>query len=907
MASGGPAVRSETKPPAITLSDFYSVKKRSTVRKIQKPYEEISAAAKAKGITVVKEMQERGYKDFDSFNKGCGQFPMTCWVTEFAELGSGYVLYFHFLTFVGLLLLVLFLLQLPVMKTYGDYNWLHGWQWSSWEAAFQSKDSCECIGDNNGITGLPGVQAQSNYGKSCAAWDAPTSIDTCQEGQDCKVSRPGQWMCQKWCFAAPHCPARFHEENPSASNVHYKGLVKSYSFCHSEEDQAAALQPCTGVTSENIAFAELGVDLGMDTYTIGSHWLTPGNLGPDQAIMAWIPTLYFVCVCLVCFMILVAYQRMVITDHKVDADNLLPNDFAILVRGFPKTATDEKQIMQWFADNAIPGKRTEIVKVVIGWDVEEFRQHLKQLQKLSARLKKVEPDSDEAVEIKKMQQDIATVLHSVAPDKAARLQSSGVNVVVFRHHFDMKAVVRRWNSFSARWLYSDSNGICPGSTLPLFPLGGKNVCKLKVQRAPNPGDINWEELAVPYGERMKMLMKTNFVMLLLIGATFIITYFMNILQKRTQEIANHIHGEKRFGMQAVSFLPATVVALMNVILAMAARALGKKEFHDTKTTEEFSQAMKMSWGMILNTMGVILFQNAQPKEWYMRGGLVENLGPMLLMNSLGQTLMPMFEMNYWMSHFYRRKLTSEKIAQMNETITSCVGKKDPESAKKLKQVKAQVQEWKTHFAPEVMDQPRRFAIALQICFCCIFFTPVMPWVPLVGLLGIVLQYWMDKYMLLRKYRRPEIPANANLVMFSLKFIKYFAPLGLTISAWLFLTPSYREKGLTMFFMQLSLAVAAAFSFAVPLRIWAKCLLGCCGEPVKTDDTDYYAAQYMWSKEMKYHKDQFIYKKLPDSVNPEYLKPGQSAAIRPKVCNVLSASLQDRRRQGDVWRCCDIRG
>jgi len=35
--------------------------------------------------------------------------------------------------------------------------------------------------------------------------------------------------------------------------------------------------------------------------------------------------------------------------------------------------------------------------------------------------------------------------------------------------------------------------------------------------------------------------------------------------------------------------------------------------------------------------------------------------------------------------------------------------------------------------------------------------------------------------------------------------------------------------------------------------------------------DYYIAQHMWSREMKYHKDQFLYKALPEEKNPEMLK------------------------------------
>jgi hypothetical protein len=36
---------------------------------------------------------------------------------------------------------------------------------------------------------------------------------------------------------------------------------------------------------------------------------------------------------------------------------------------------------------------------------------------------------------------------------------------------------------------------------------------------------------------------------------------------------------------------------------------------------------------------------------------------------------------------------------------------------------------------------------------------------------------------------------------------------------------------------------------------------------------------MWSKEMKYHKDHFLYAKLPEKLNPEFLEPGQTCVTK----------------------------
>ena len=65
---------------------------------------------------------------------------------------------------------------------------------------------------------------------------------------------------------------------------------------------------------------------------LNAAYLTPANLGPDEANAPIVPTMYTVCVIALCVMILFAYSTQVLTDHKVDAGTTSPNDFAIMVK-----------------------------------------------------------------------------------------------------------------------------------------------------------------------------------------------------------------------------------------------------------------------------------------------------------------------------------------------------------------------------------------------------------------------------------------------------------------------------------------------------------------------------------------------------------------------------------------------
>jgi len=49
----------------------------------------------------------------------------------------------------------------------------------------------------------------------------------------------------------------------------------------------------------------------------------------------------------------------------------------------------------------------------------------------------------------------------------------------------------------------------------------------------------------------------------------------------------------------------------------------------------------------------------------------------------------------------------------------------------------------------------RFANTANLFLTSIFFTPLIPFAPIVALFGMIFAYWVDKWMLLRRHKRPE--------------------------------------------------------------------------------------------------------------------------------------------------------
>jgi len=159
-------------------------------------------------------------------------------------------------------------------------------------------------------------------------------------------------------------------------------------------------------------------------------------------------------------------------------------------------------------------------------------------------------------------------------------------------------------------------------------------------------------------------------------------------------------------------------------------------------------------------------------------------------------------------------------------------------------------------------------------------------------------------LLLRWHQRPIRPVSADMANLSLRFIKYTTPCTLAFMSWIYLSPSAEDKSVILSNFLMSLLIGGLFSFACPLSLWMRLWLSMpCNRTITTaeHEEDYYHAQHMWSKEMKYHKDQFIYKNLPEAKNPEMLSPGVTVAAKPEDMKdsygVSAAKMADAATDG----------
>uniref|UniRef100_A0A7S4VKG7 WWE domain-containing protein n=1 Tax=Alexandrium monilatum TaxID=311494 RepID=A0A7S4VKG7_9DINO len=328
------------------------------------------------------------------------------------------------------------------------------------------------------------------------------------------------------------------------------------------------------------------------------------------------------------------------------------------------------------------------------------------------------------------------------------------------------------------------------------------------------------------------------------------------------------------------------------------------EYQETWGQQEFSQGYKMTFSMIANTALVVLFINFHPRDWFRTGGLVADIFYMLIVDSIVARLCLFFDMTYTFNYFFRQQLTDEKIQKLNDTMEKNYPPKSPEQEEAIENLVSEIDGYKQAFEPEEIDNPDRYARVLTTFLCSVFFAPVLPAAPLIGTIGLLLQYVLDKILLLKWFKRPR-PQNEVQAMWSMLMLKYLAPFALSAGVLIFLMPLWKEKRQVMSFFIASLFISLIMAiFPARIMAWFNIFGWISRLWRRRRDTtshsrfqDYYHAQHMWPKDMIYHLDQPLYKQLykaKKGSNPGILRPDQDhltqvADLKAK----FTASVKDK--------------
>lgn len=252
-----------------------------------------------------------------------------------------------------------------------------------------------------------------------------------------------------------------------------------------------------------------------------------------------------------------------------------------------------------------------------------------------------------------------------------------------------------------------------------------SFANIRVEGAPEPSDIYWVNLRM---KPMKRFMIKICVYLLLFVALFI-----------SFIIINSLNSIKHNNSKIVSVAGSILLISFNAILGKLVRLLTRFERHPTWSDYTRSVTNKLCLIVCLNTIIIPLFANNDMDKWYDNGGLADDIFYVVIANAIIPNLTYIFKIPYIIKLLKRYNL--QRRSSQGQPLN-------------ISQARAN----ELYEGPE-FDLSSRTAHIVKTFILCIAYSPLVPVAIPISICGLIIEYWISKYMLLRVHTRPRNYGN----------------------------------------------------------------------------------------------------------------------------------------------------
>lgn len=176
-------------------------------------------------------------------------------------------------------------------------------------------------------------------------------------------------------------------------------------------------------------------------------------------------------------------------------------------------------------------------------------------------------------------------------------------------------------------------------------LGGRLIT---VERAAEPSDIFWENMAINDKTRLKRKIITWLVTLLLLVIVTVITLAINYLVNVLVDQRGHNGKVIDILIYLTSLGKSIIVASINLILRTVMRGLTSKERDKTYTNYNASVTIKLYIAMFINTAIIPYITKFDKNDWFGIGGLVVDIYLIMILINFFNPFFYYFNFTYFM-------------------------------------------------------------------------------------------------------------------------------------------------------------------------------------------------------------------------------------------------------------------
>ena len=479
-----------------------------------------------------------------------------------------------------------------------------------------------------------------------------------------------------------------------------------------------------------------------------SNWAitsSAGNQGRPEnhtVLPLWQSILHIIAMILILISYYWLRTWLIQQENVIDEMMTTPSDYTVRIQGL-KRRFDKEKLKEFLKNNGrSDGQIAQVVKMNIPIDISEYVTVVRDVNAIRSKLTYIEryvnergtvpthccrtlDKQDLERKLEKLTQKLVKIEEKYAsPDQKSSL-ALGEVFVTFQTQGDVTAVIENLSGDTItrflRRLFG--SGSFDSLLFERRPLNGK--------RAPEPSDIIWENLGAGFLKKWLLRCMTTFVTILILCICFAMIYGCTIYRQDINDTYTRSETQTFSDLsknRMASILPALGVIAINFVLARLIRLFSSFEKITTFTGYNTSVAVKLTIAQCINTALIAIIVSPDSDDWFTPYGLVVNMTYIFISNTVVGALVSIISPVYLIKTIRKWSARRDKFLVQGQANTLYEG-------------------------PPV-DMAQRYANVAKTLIVVFAYAPIIPLGFLFGLATLVLDYWVDKILLLRRHARP---------------------------------------------------------------------------------------------------------------------------------------------------------
>ena len=453
--------------------------------------------------------------------------------------------------------------------------------------------------------------------------------------------------------------------------------------------------------------------------------------------------------------------------NEIDFKEQSPSDYTLIISDIPKEQYKPDPLKNDYLD---PEDNVDIKEINLTYKYTEIKNLKKELIGIKKKIKNNKSTGyyEEGILCCKNKKKLSTLITrekqilkvmNKLEDDYSKNSFNGVAFITFNTEKEASNYEKKYPTTFIGKLF-----INIGKSISLCFCGcclSKNTKKslriksqITVDLAPEPEDIIFEHLEFNFISRFFRSLILYFFSILLAGISFVIVTLLNYIQyKKEKDLQENII--LKYGL---SLAISLVTIIINYFIKVLFIKFGDYEKPWTFTDKYLSISMKLTILSFVNSAIVPLVSNIiqNGKEDY--EVLVNNMFMIFLVGSIVSPLMSITCYDLLLNRFFRWFHITRKYKNEKEEL--------PLSQRELN----------VYFENPDMGVSTQYSLLSKQIIMTFFYMPIFPLGPCITLVGVILNYLIEKFKCFQIYKRPE-KLNEKITFF---YIDYF---GMAFFAW----------------------------------------------------------------------------------------------------------------------------